>query len=59
MARVRVWVKLSDDEFEAFEREAAREGRTVESLIEQTVQVLWDEMEREQAHGTDHPILPC
>jgi hypothetical protein len=31
----------------------------VQSLIEQTVQALWDEMEHEQAHGTDHPVIPC
>jgi hypothetical protein len=58
MVRVQVWVELTDDEFQAFEREAERECRPVESLIEQTVHALWAEMEHEQAEGTDHPIIP-
>ena len=58
MARVQVWVELTDDEFHAFELEAEREGRPVESLIEQTVHALWQEMEHERAEGTDNPIIP-
>ena len=55
MARVQVWVELTDDEFHAYELEAEREGRNVDSLIEQTVRVLWEEWNASRRRA---PITP-
>ena len=57
MARIQIWVELSDKEFHAYEREAERTGETVETLVGQSVNTLLKEMERDEEEGTDHPIL--
>ncbi|MBM4061599.1 MAG: hypothetical protein FJ265_10970 [Planctomycetes bacterium] len=57
MTKVHVWVELTDDEYRAFEHEAEREKRTVTSLVQHTVQVLWNEMRHDEETGTDHPII--
>ncbi|MBK8977475.1 MAG: hypothetical protein IPM29_16305 [Planctomycetes bacterium] len=58
MTRVQVWIEIPDDELPALEHEAERENRTVETLVEQIVQGLWEEMRREEEEGTDHDIFP-
>jgi hypothetical protein len=55
--RVRVCVDLPEEHYRAFEAEARRRGVTVEALVEQTVQGLIEELEREESEGTDHPIF--
>jgi hypothetical protein len=57
MKRIRVWVTVPDERFRAYEDEAKRRGVTVESLVEQTVEVLLREEEEEIREGTDHPII--
>lgn len=57
MRKVRVCVELPDDHYRALEREAERRSVSVELLVEQTVQGLLEELEQEEADGTDHPIF--
>lgn len=57
MHKVRVCVDLPEEHYRAFEAEARRRGVSVEALVEQTVQGLIDELEREEREGTDHPIF--
>lgn len=59
MRKVRICVDLAEEHYRAFEDEARRRGVTVESLVEQTVQGLVRELEREDQEGTDHPIIPA
>lgn len=58
MTKVQIWVELSDDVFTAYEREAQRREVPVETLVEQTVNVLLEELERDEKEGTDHTIAP-
>jgi hypothetical protein len=58
MTKVQIWVELSDDVFVAYEREAQRREVPVETLVEQTVNVLLEELERDEKEGTDHTIGP-
>ncbi|MHC4079015.1 MAG: hypothetical protein ACYTGW_05495 [Planctomycetota bacterium] len=58
MTKVQIWVELSDDVFVAYEREAQRREVPVETLVEQTVNVLLEELERDEKEGTDHTIAP-
>ena len=58
MRKVRVWAELSEDAFHAYEGEARRRGVEVEALVEQTVNCLLQELEREENEGTDYPIIP-
>ena len=58
MARLRIWVDISDEAFRAYENEARRREVTVESLVEHTVNTLLRELETEENEGTDHPIIP-
>jgi len=58
MAKVQIWADLSDESFCAYLCEAQRLGVGVESLVEQTVNTLLREMEREMEAGADHPIIP-
>jgi hypothetical protein len=57
MKRIRVCVNLPEERFRAYEDEAKRQGVTVESLVEQTLEVLLREEEEEIREGTDHPII--
>ena len=57
LRRVRVCVDLPEEHYRAFESEAKRRGVTVEALVEQTVQGLFEELEQEEQEGTDHPIF--
>jgi hypothetical protein len=58
MPRVRVWAELSDEKYSAYECEARRRGVSLESLVEQTVNCLLRESEREEQEGEDHLIVP-
>jgi hypothetical protein len=53
MPRVRIEAELSETFYRAYEDEARRQGVKVEALIEQTVNCLLRELEREEE---DHPI---
>jgi len=48
MRRVRVWAEVSDSHFLAYECEAARQEVPVEDLIQQTVNCLLRELERDE-----------
>ncbi len=48
MRKVQVWAEVSDTHFREYEGEAARQGVRVESLIEQTVNCLLRELERDE-----------
>jgi hypothetical protein len=58
MQRVRVWAELSDEHYRAYEAEAKRRGVKLEKLVEQTVNCLLRELEREEEEcsGPDHYI---
>ena len=58
MPKVELHVHVDPEHFEAYRSEARRRGVTVESLIEQTVEGMLGELEREESEGTDHPIIP-
>lgn len=58
MPKVTVCVELDPGRFRAFESEARRRGVSVESLLQQTVEGMLNELEREETEGTDHPIIP-
>ena len=58
MRKVQVWVELSDETFHAYEGEARRRGVEVETLVEQTVNCLLQELEREENEGINYPIIP-
>jgi len=53
MPKVKVEAELSDKFYRAYQSEARRQGVKVEVLIEQTVNCLLKELEREEE---DHPI---
>ncbi|MFQ6047523.1 MAG: hypothetical protein ACE5PT_14390 [Gemmatimonadales bacterium] len=57
MKKIRVWAELSDKTYDAYEGEARRRGVEVGVLVQQTVNCLLREMEREENEGTDHPII--
>jgi hypothetical protein len=58
MRKVRVWAALSDEAYHSYEGEARRRGVEVETLVEQTVNCLLQELEQEENEGTDFPIVP-
>jgi len=58
MRKVEIHVELDDSRFNAYESEARRRGVAMKQLVEQTVNNLMREMEREELEGTDHPIFP-
>jgi len=58
MRKVRVWAELSDEAYHAYEGEARRRGVELETLVEQTVNCLLQELEREENEGTNFPIVP-
>ena len=53
MRKIQVWAELSDEHFRAYEAEAKRQGVPVETLVEQTVNCLLKELEREQDEDSD------
>ena len=57
MHRIRISIDLPDSDYLAYEKEGKRRGTTVEHLVEETVQQLLMELDREEAEGTDHPII--
>jgi len=48
MRKVRVWAEVSDSHFLAYECEATRQEVPVEDLIQQTVNCLLREFERDE-----------
>ena len=46
--RVQVWAEISDEHYRAYEAEAKRRGVLVSELVEQTVNCLMRELEREE-----------
>jgi hypothetical protein len=56
MPKVQVWVELSEQSYREYEFEARRKGVAVERLVEHTVNLLHQEMERDERAGTDHPL---
>jgi low affinity Fe/Cu permease len=59
MAKVQIWVELSDEHLHKLSDAAEHKGVPVERLVEQTVKKLIEENEREEHDGTDHPIVMC
>jgi hypothetical protein len=59
MPTVRVCVDITEDHFRAYQDEATRRGVTVEDLVQQMVQGLVEELDRDEREGTDHPIIPA
>jgi hypothetical protein len=59
MPTVRVCVDITEDHFRAYQDEATRRGVSVEDLVQQMVQGLVEELDREEREGTDHPIIPA
>ena len=57
MHRVRVWAELSDEKYHDLEGEAQRQGVQVEQLVEQTVNCLLRELERDEEEDTSF-IVP-
>lgn len=57
MRKVRISLDIDDEVYMAFQREGQRLNVSIESLLERTVQGLLREMHREEAEGTDHPII--
>lgn len=53
MHKVQVVAELSEEFFRAYEAEAKRQGVRIEQLVEQTVNTLLKDLEREEE---DHPI---
>ncbi len=58
MTKVEIRIELAREIYVGYQREAERRGVTVESLVEQTVNGLLKELQREEEDGTDHPIIP-
>ncbi len=59
MPTVRICVDITEDHFRAYQDEATRRGVSVEDLVQQMVQGLVEELDREEREGTDHPIIPA
>lgn len=53
MPEVRVKAKVSEEHFRAYQAEARRRGVPVEMLVQQTVNCLLEELEREEAGGPE------
>ena len=58
MSKVRICVDLNEGELRAYQEEAKRRGTSVESLVEEMVKRLIQEVQRQENEGTDHPIRP-
>jgi hypothetical protein len=59
MTTVRICVEIPEEHYRAYQDEAVRRGVTVEDLVQQMVQGLVEELDREEREGTDHPIIPA
>jgi hypothetical protein len=59
MPTVRICVDITEDHFRAYQDEAQRRGVSVEKLVQQMVQGLVEELDRDEREGTDHPIIPA
>lgn len=59
MTKVRICAEVPEEFYRHLVEEAARRGVTVESLVEQTVKSLIEELEQDEREGTDHPIFPA
>ena len=57
MPKVQIQADLSEELFQRYKGEAGRSGVEVQQLIEETVKILLQEMERHEAEGDDEPIL--
>lgn len=58
MPKIRIEAEISEDHLRAYEDEAQREGVSVETLVEKTVNVLLQELEQEEDDG-DCPMRPA
>ena len=56
--RLRIWVDLPDEAYRSYVSEGRRTGVEVETLVQQTVDGLLRELDREEREGTDHVIIP-
>ena len=59
MPKVQIRVELSEEHLRQLNDAAKRRGVPVETLVEQTVNRLVAESERDERDGTDHPIVLC
>jgi len=59
MPTVRICVDITEDHLRAYQGEAKRRGVSVEDLVQQMVQGLVEELDRDEREGTDHPIIPA
>lgn len=59
MREINVVVELSDWRYRACVEESHRLGTSVETVVSRMVHGLIDEMDREEAEGTDHEIFPA
>ena len=58
MPKIRIEAEISNEHLRAYEDEARREGVSVETLVEKTVNVLLQELEQEENDG-DCPMRPA
>ena len=56
MRKIQVSIELDDQDYHAYETEAARDGTTVEALVEQVIRELYRDLIQSEEEG-DHPIL--
>ena len=59
MPTVRICVDINEEHYRAYQDEAQRRGVSVEDLVQQMVQGLVEELDRDEREGTDHPIIPA
>jgi hypothetical protein len=57
MPKVRIEAELSEEHLRAYQDEAKRQGVPVELLVQQTVNVLLQELEQEESDG-GCPMVP-
>jgi hypothetical protein len=57
MPKIRIEAELSEEHLRAYEGEAKRQGVPVEVLVQQTVNVLLQELEQEE-HDGGCPMVP-
>jgi hypothetical protein len=57
MPKVRIEAELSEEHLRAYQDEAKRQGVPVERLVQQTVNVLLQELEQEESDG-GCPMVP-
>ena len=58
MPKIRIEAEITEEHLRAYEDEARREGVSVETLVEKTVNVLLRELEQDENDG-DCPMLPA